>query len=145
MLDFILSSFITTVAPITISSLEEIFSTGVTSNCPFVVRVGIPTTSFVASLVPFTKIAMCSPLKVEDKNDQSSVIVLVDSTLVHFIPSNTENFAVFSDCMLLLIVKENDLSLLTTVNSEDPEENSGFTQAVTVKPSTSSVTVTFWI
>jgi len=109
-------------APITISSSDVIFSTAVVSRSPLKLRVGIPITSWVASFVPLTNMAIDSPLKVEDKNDQSSVIVLVDSTVVHLIPSNTENLAVVSDRILLIIVNENDLSLLRTVNSgADPK------------------------
>ena len=109
------------VAPITISSSEVIFSRVVVSSFPLTERVGTPTVSCVASLVPFTNIAIDSPSKIEDRNDQSSVIVLVDSTVVHLIPSNTENFAVCS-CRLLLIVSVNESSLLRTVNSGEPEE-----------------------
>ena len=119
------------------------FSTENISKLPFSVRVGMPVISSVFSFVPFTKIPIDSPSNVEDKNDQFSVISLVDSTEVHFIPSNTENLAVFSDWRLLLIASENDFSLLKTVNSSVSEVKSGFTQAVTVSPSRLSVTVRF--
>ncbi len=46
-----------------------------------------------------------------------SSIILVDSTLVHFVPSNTENLAIFVGVIRLLIDKINELSLLITVNS----------------------------
>ena len=122
MLCFIVSSFVVRKAPITISSSDVIFSTLVVSSVPLTARVGIPIISWVASRVPFTNMAIDSPLNVEDRNDQSSVIALVDSTVVHLMPSNTENLAVFSCRILLLIVRENYLSLLTTVNSGEPDE-----------------------
>ena len=108
-------------APITISSSEVIFSRVVVSSFPLTERVGTPTVSWVASRVPFTNIAIDSPSKVEDKNVHSSVIVLVDSTVVHLIPSNTENLAVCS-CRLLLIASVKEFSLLMTVNSGEPDE-----------------------
>ena len=48
-----------------------------------------------------------------------SSIDLVDSTLVHFIPSNTENFASFDDEMLLLIVRVKESFLLRIVSSPE--------------------------
>jgi len=115
-------SFEVRVAPITISSSDVIFSVLTVCNFPLTERVGTPIISCVASRAPSTNIAINSPLNVEDRNDQSSVITLVDSTVVHLIPSNTENLAVFSCRILLLIVRENDLSLLRTVNSGEPAE-----------------------
>ena len=90
------SSFVVREAPITISSSDVIFSTVVVSSFPLTVRVGTPIISWVASRAPFTNIAIDSPLNVEDRNDQSSEITLVDSTVVHLMPSNIENLAVFS-------------------------------------------------
>ena len=63
-----------------------------------------------------------SPSNVADRKVHCSGIVLVDSIVVHFIPSNTENFAVFSGRILLLIERENDFSLLIIVNSDEPAE-----------------------
>ena len=90
------SALVVTVAPITMSCSEVIFSRVVVSNFPLTDSDGIPTVSWVASLSPFTKITINSPLNVADRNVHSSGIVLVDSTLVHLIPSNTENVAVLS-------------------------------------------------
>ena len=50
----------------------------------------------------------------------SSLIKDVDSIVYHLIPSKTENLAICSGGMWLFTESENDLSLLTTVNSGEP-------------------------
>jgi len=77
-------------------------------------------TCSVPSFSPLTPILIESPSNVAAKNVHFSSMVLVDSTVVHLIPSNTENFAIFSGLILLFIARENDFSLLITVNSGDP-------------------------
>ena len=49
-----------------------------------------------------------------------SSILVVDSTVLHFIPSNTENFAILDGEMLLFIARTNAFSLLIIVNSGEP-------------------------
>ena len=49
-----------------------------------------------------------------------SSIGLTDSTLVHFIPSNTENLTIFDDKRLLLILRAKESFLLIIVSSSDP-------------------------
>jgi len=85
-----------TVAPITISCSEVMFSSVVVSSFPLTERDGTPTVSWVASLSPFINMAIDWPPNVADRNVHSSAIALVDSTVVHLIPSNTENLAVLS-------------------------------------------------
>ena len=72
------------------------FSRVVVSSFPLTERLGIPTVSCVASFSPFTNMVIDSPLNVEDRNVHSSEITLVDSTVVHLMPSKTENLAVLS-------------------------------------------------
>jgi len=111
-----------TYAPIIISSSEEMLSTVVVVSFPFTERAGTPTICSVPSSVPFTKILIDLLSNVAAKNVHSSLIVLVDSTVVHLIPSNMENVAIFCGFILLLIESENNFSLLITVNSCDPCE-----------------------
>ena len=46
----------------------------------------------------------------------------MDCIVCHFMPSNTENDAIFCGSILLLMVRANEPSLLITVNSADPPE-----------------------
>ncbi len=110
-----------TYAPITISSSEVILSTVVVIIFPLCIE-GISETYSVLSFSPLTKILIESPSNVAATNVHSSFIVLVYSTVVHLMPSKTENFATFDGLILLLIASENDFSLLITVNSDDPLE-----------------------
>jgi len=87
------ASFVVILAPTMISSCEVMDSTVVVSSLPLILRVGTPTISWVFSLVALTKMLIVSPSNVEDRNVHFSGIALSDSTVVHLIPSNTENFA----------------------------------------------------
>ncbi len=82
-------------APMTISSSEERFSTVVVTSFPLWIA-GMFETCSVSSFSPLTPILIESPSNVAAKNVHFSSMVLVDSTVVHLIPSKTENFAIFS-------------------------------------------------
>ena len=103
----------------TISSSEDRFSTVVVTSFPLWIA-GMFETCLVSHISSLTTIPIESPSNVAAKNVHYSSTMLVDSTVVHLIPSKTENFAIFSGWILLLIERENDFSLLITVNSGDP-------------------------
>jgi len=103
----------------TISSSEERFSTVIVTSFPLWIA-GMFETCLDSHISSLTPIPIESPSNVAAKNVHSSSTMLFDSTVVHLIPSYTENFAIFSGWILLLIERENDFSLLITVNSGDP-------------------------
>jgi len=78
----------------TTSSSEERFSTVVVTIFPSY-RAGISETCSVSHVSPFTLILIESPSNVAARNVHSSSMMFVDSTVVHFMPSKTENFAIF--------------------------------------------------
>ena len=79
----------------TISSSEERLSTVVVISFPSYMA-GMSETCSVSQTSLLTPIPIESPSNVAAKNVHSSSMIFFDSTVVHLIPSNTENFAIFS-------------------------------------------------
>ncbi len=94
MLGLLFPFFVVILAPTAISSSDVMLSTDVVSSFPSIERVSRSAISSLPSSTPFMNIVIVSPSKVADRNVHFSGIILVDSIVVHLIPSNTENFAI---------------------------------------------------
>ena len=104
----------------TISALDDMESTVFVVSLPSTDNVGIPLVGRVDSSLPFMYIAIDEPLNVASRWVHSSGIELFDSTVCHFMPSNTENTACLVGGMILLTASRNVFSLLITVNCGEP-------------------------
>ena|SRR5437660_809397 len=89
--------------PITISESDDIWSTVFVVSSPLIEIAGVPVISRVDCSVPFTYMLIEVPLKVAATCVQFFTIWVAELTVCHFMPSKTENVAVFVGGMMLLM------------------------------------------